>query len=60
LANAGKAEGEGWLMGFVHDDAANATSFAVLDATNIAKGPVATIKLPQRAPYGFHGNWFAD
>ncbi len=53
-------EDAGWLMGFVHDDATEKTSFVVLDATNIAKGPVARVVLPQRAPYGFHGNWFAD
>ena len=53
-------EDAGWLMGFVHDDATNATRFAVLDATNLAAGPVAQVTLPQRAPYGFHGNWFAD
>jgi len=53
-------EDAGWLMGFVHDDATMQTSFAVLDATNIAKGPAAMVTLPQRAPYGFHGNWFAD
>lgn len=59
-AASGGGEDAGWLMGFVHDDATNATRFAVLDATNLAAGPVAQVTLPQRAPYGFHGNWFAD
>lgn len=59
-AAAKGAEDAGWLMGFVHDEATDVTRFCVLDATNIAKGPVAQVALPQRAPYGFHGNWFAD
>jgi carotenoid cleavage dioxygenase len=29
----------------------------VLDARDVAAGPVATVALPQRVPFGFHGNW---
>jgi carotenoid cleavage dioxygenase len=53
-------EDDGWIMGFVHDDNSMTTSLAVLDATDVAKGPIAMIATPQRVPYGFHGNWFAD
>lgn len=62
LVHAGGDGGEdsGWLMGFAHDDRGNKSSFVVLDAGDVAKGPVARIALPQRVPYGFHGNWFAD
>ena len=31
----------------------------VLDAEDVAAGPVATVALPQRVPAGFHGTWFA-
>jgi carotenoid cleavage dioxygenase len=32
----------------------------VLDASNIAAAPVATVSLPVRVPLGFHGNWIPD
>lgn len=57
-AAADVAEDAGWIMGLVHDDSANKTSLAVLDAADM--NLVARVALPQRVPYGFHGNWFAD
>ena len=48
---------EGWIMSYVHDEAANETSFTVLDASDLSKPAVAKVKLPQRVPYGFHGSW---
>jgi carotenoid cleavage dioxygenase len=29
----------------------------ILDASDFAGDPVATIKLPHPLPFGFHGNW---
>ena len=29
----------------------------LLDALDIAKGPIAVAKLPRRVPFGFHGSW---
>ena len=60
LASAKGGEDAGWLMGYVHDERKGVSSFVVLDAGKVASGPVARIELPQRVPYGFHGNWFAD
>jgi carotenoid cleavage dioxygenase len=54
------SEDAGWLMGFMHDDNGARSSFVVLDASNVRAGPLAKIALPQRVPYGFHGNWFSD
>ena len=51
------AEGEGWLLTYVWDRAADASVLAVLDATDVGAGPVATVELPQRVPFGFHGTW---
>lgn len=53
-------EDDGWLLMFVHDANAMTTEFVVLDAQDLARGPVATVPLPQRVPYGFHGNWVSD
>ena len=52
-------EGEGWLLTYVWDKATDASSLAVLDATDVSAGPVATVELPQRVPFGFHGTWLA-
>ncbi len=50
-------EDHGYLLGFVYDTADDASELVVLDATAVANGPVARIRLPQRVPYGFHGTW---
>ncbi len=50
-------EGEGWLLTFVWDRSTDRSVLAVLDATDVGSGPVATVELPQRVPFGFHGTW---
>lgn len=50
-------EGEGWLLTYVWDRATDSSALAVLDATDVGAGPVATVELPQRVPFGFHGTW---
>ena len=54
------AEDDGWLVTLVYDDNDMSTEFVVLDAQDFARGYVARVKLPQRVPYGFHGNWVSD
>ncbi|MEX2627334.1 MAG: carotenoid oxygenase family protein [Ilumatobacteraceae bacterium] len=51
-------EDDGWLLTFVHG--ASSTEFVILDARDLARGPVAQVPLPQRVPLGFHGNWVSD
>ena len=51
---------EGYVMSYVHDDNSGKTAFVVLDATDMSKAPIATVELPQRVPYGFHGSWMPD
>ena len=51
------ADDAGWLFGFVHDDATGVTHLTIVDATDVPAGPVASIEMPQRVPYGFHGTW---
>jgi carotenoid cleavage dioxygenase len=52
--------GAGWLMSYVHDAATDTSDLVILDATDPAARPAATIRLPRRVPYGFHGNWLPD
>jgi len=53
----GSAENDGWIINFVTDKTDNSSEFVVLDARDITAGPVASVKLPRRVPFGFHGNW---
>jgi carotenoid cleavage dioxygenase-like enzyme len=50
----GPGEGEGWVMAFVYDAATDRSDLVVLDALDVARGPVAEVHLPVRVPYGFH------
>ncbi|MEJ5142071.1 carotenoid oxygenase family protein [Gluconobacter albidus] len=54
------AEDEGWIMSYVYDAARNLSDVVILDAQDFAGEPVATIHLPVRVPFGFHGEWIAD
>ena len=55
----GTAEDDGWIMNSFHDDADGGHSeVVILDARDLAAGPVARIVTPQRMPFGFHANWF--
>ena len=44
-------------MAYVHDPNRNAADVVILDAQDFTAPPVATIHLPVRVPFGFHGNW---
>ncbi|MEU9126201.1 carotenoid oxygenase family protein [Streptomyces sp. NPDC048506] len=56
------AEGEddGWILSVVHDANTNLAELVVVDAADINAGPIARVHLPQRIPFGFHGNWIPD
>ena len=41
----------------VHDAATGKGSLAILDASRLAAGPVATIRLPHILPAGLHGSF---
>lgn len=50
-------EDEGYLICFVHDEATNQSECLIIDAQHLEAGPVATIIMPFRVPYGFHAGW---
>ena len=47
-------------MSYVYDIATDKSDVVIVHAQDFAAKPVATIHLPQRVPFGFHGNWLAD
>ncbi len=49
---------EGYYVTFRTDTETLRSDWVVLDARDIAAGPVATVELPFRVPAGLHGNWF--
>ncbi|MCF2528031.1 carotenoid oxygenase family protein [Yinghuangia soli] len=55
--DGGTAEDDGYLVTFVHDERENRSEVVVLDAADLAAGPVCRILLPQRVPTGFHSCW---
>ena len=54
------AEDDGWVMAYAWDAAENSACVVIVDGQDFSSDPVATIHLPQRVPFGFHGNWIAD
>ncbi len=52
-----RVPGHGWLLGTVLDYRRGRTGLSILQADNLAAGPVAQAWLPYTVPLGFHG-WF--
>jgi len=55
--NVDAAEGDGWLLAVAYRGAERRSDLIVLDTCAINLGPVGTVRLPHRVPFGFHGNW---
>ncbi|MGB3819830.1 carotenoid oxygenase family protein [Achromobacter pulmonis] len=53
----GRAEDDGWVLACVYRQASDTSDVVVLDARDLAAGPLATVRLPRRIPAGFHGAW---
>jgi carotenoid cleavage dioxygenase len=54
------AEDDGWVLSLVYDTRRDASDLVVLNARDFTGEPQAVVHLPQRVPYGFHGNWVPD
>jgi carotenoid cleavage dioxygenase-like enzyme len=52
-------EEDGYVMCYVYNPGED-PFVSVLNAGNIAEGPVAKIHVPGRIPNGFHANWMQD
>jgi carotenoid cleavage dioxygenase len=50
-------EGDGYLLAVVYRAQEKRSDVLVLDAQNVSDAPIATVQLPHRVPFGFHGNW---
>ena len=60
FAPAGDGDPEqGYYVTFRTDLETLRSEWVVLDASDITRGPVATVALPFRVPSGLHGNWFS-
>ncbi|XP_019184825.1 PREDICTED: carotenoid 9,10(9',10')-cleavage dioxygenase 1-like isoform X2 [Ipomoea nil] len=51
----GNEEDDGWIITFVHNENTNKSQVYMIDAKHFSNEPTATITLPRRVPYGFHG-----
>jgi carotenoid cleavage dioxygenase-like enzyme len=47
----------GWLVGFVHYPAGQGTDLVVLDAADIARPAIATVRIPRQIPPGLRCTW---
>ena len=56
----GPGEDEGWIINLVHNETKQKSRMLIIDAQDFSAPPIATIHLPERVPYGAHGNWFPD
>jgi carotenoid cleavage dioxygenase len=50
-------EDHGWVLSVVYDAGRDASDVIIVDATDFEAAAVATIHLPRRVPFGFHGSW---
>ncbi len=57
---SGTAEDDGWLLTMVTDRQTEQSALVVLDARDLAAGPVARVHIPRRVPLGFHASWFPE
>lgn len=53
-------EGDGWLLVPVCRVKEMRSDLVILDALDVAAGPVATLKLPVRVRATFHGMWVPE
>jgi carotenoid cleavage dioxygenase-like enzyme len=50
----------GWYLTYVYNPVTDGSDLVIIDASDFEGEPVARIRMPQRVPHGFHGNWIPD
>lgn len=56
----GMAEDDGWLLSLVYDGEQHRSSVVILDARDLAQGPIARLQMKHHLPHGFHGCFVPD
>jgi carotenoid cleavage dioxygenase-like enzyme len=54
----GAPEGDGWIVQAATDSETLLTELYLFNATDIASGPIATVKTPLHLKPAYHGNWY--
>jgi carotenoid cleavage dioxygenase len=57
---SGDAEDDGYVLALVYDQATDASELHIVHAQDFTGDPAAVVELPQRVPFGFHGDWVPD
>lgn len=53
-------EDDGYLLTFLYDEMNDNSELIIVDAKDVAAGPVARIQIPQRVPIGYHTRWVSS
>ena len=56
----GRSEDDGWILNYVYDANRHKSDIVIIEAGDFSAKPIATIQLPVRVPFGFHGSWIPD
>ncbi|KAG8657280.1 hypothetical protein MANES_03G058000v8 [Manihot esculenta] len=57
--SGGGEEDDGFIVSYVHDEVSSISQVLIIDAKKFKSQPIATITLPNRVPYGFHGTFIS-
>lgn len=55
-----RSEDDGWILNYVYDANRGTSDVVIIEAGDFSSRPLATVQLPIRVPFGFHGNWIPD
>lgn len=59
-ADDAASEDDGYIVTFLHNEVTNVSELGIFDARSPTLEPVATVKIPVRVPYGFHGLFITE